>query len=59
VYCTVDPLAAVIDGFRRSVLYGQAPRWGLVALAGASSLIVLVGGYLIFRRLEGGIADIA
>ena len=58
-YCIVDPLAAVIDGFRRSVLYGQAPRWGLVALAGASSLAVLVGGYLIFRRLEGGIADIA
>ena len=39
--------------------YGQAPRWGLVGLAGASSLVVLVGGYLIFRRLEGGIADIA
>jgi ABC-type polysaccharide/polyol phosphate export permease len=58
-YCVADPLAAVIDGFRRCALAGQAPRWNLVALAGASSLIVLVGGYLVFRRLEGGIADVA
>jgi ABC-2 type transport system permease protein/lipopolysaccharide transport system permease protein len=58
LYCALDPLGAVIDDFRRAVLYGQAPRWRLLAAATVTSLLVLVGGYLIFRRLERNVADV-
>ena len=58
-YCAVNPLAAVIDGYRRVVLQGKAPAWDLMAPAAATSLVVLIVGYYIFRRLEGGIADVA
>jgi ABC-type polysaccharide/polyol phosphate export permease len=59
LYCAVNPLAAVIDGYRRVVLLGKAPAWDLLLPAAATSTVVLIGGYLIFRRLEGGIADVA
>jgi ABC-type polysaccharide/polyol phosphate export permease len=58
-YCAIDPLAAVIDGYRRVVLQGKAPAWNLLLPAAATSMVVLIAGYYIFRRLEGGIADVA
>ena len=27
VYCTLNPMAPVIDSYRRVILYGQAPQW--------------------------------
>jgi ABC-type polysaccharide/polyol phosphate export permease len=57
-YCAVNPMAAVIDNCRRVVLWGRPPNWHLLAPAAVTSLLVLVGGYMLFRRLEGGIADV-
>jgi ABC-type polysaccharide/polyol phosphate export permease len=58
-YVALDPLAAVIDAYRRTVLYGRPPAPGLLVLAAVASAIVLVGGYAVFKRLETGIADVA
>lgn len=58
-YCFANPIAPVIDGFRRAVLYGQQPQWGLVGLGTASSVLVLLAGYWYFKRAEAGIADVA
>lgn len=58
-YCLLNPLGPVIDGFRRTVLYGQAPQWGYLGLAALTSVAVLVVGYLLFKRLEKGFADVA
>jgi ABC-2 type transport system permease protein/lipopolysaccharide transport system permease protein len=55
----VNPLAPVIDGYRRAVLQGLPPRWGLLALGAIGALVYLVAGYTVFKRLEGGIADVA
>lgn len=59
LYAIVNPIAPVIDGLRRSVLLGQTPRLDLVALAAASSAMLLVLAYRLFKRLETGIADVA
>jgi ABC-type polysaccharide/polyol phosphate export permease len=59
LYAALNPLAAVIDGYRRVVLYGVAPRSDLLLLAGGTALAVLVLGYMLFKRLEAGIADVA
>jgi ABC-type polysaccharide/polyol phosphate export permease len=58
-YSAVNPLAPVIDGFRRVLLAGEYPRWNLVGPAAASSIVLLVAAYAIFKRLEVGFADIA
>jgi ABC-type polysaccharide/polyol phosphate export permease len=58
-YSFLNPLAPVIDGVRRVLLDGQSPRWDLVAAGATTATVVLVGGYLLFKRLETGLADIA
>jgi ABC-type polysaccharide/polyol phosphate export permease len=59
LYVFLNPLAAVIDGYRRAVLYGRPPSLSLLAVAAVSSVVVLTGGYAAFKRLETGIADVA
>lgn len=55
----VNPLAPVIEGYRQTVLFGSLPDWDLVGIAAAASAVWLVGGYLLFKRLETGFADVA
>lgn len=59
LYALLNPLAPVIDGYRRTVLLGLPPRWTLLAVGAASSATVLLVGYMIFKRLEVNFADVA
>jgi ABC-2 type transport system permease protein/lipopolysaccharide transport system permease protein len=58
-YSVVNPLAPVMDGYRRVVLYGHPPQWGLVLPAAASALVTLAVGYIVFKHLETHFADYA
>jgi ABC-2 type transport system permease protein/lipopolysaccharide transport system permease protein len=55
----INPNAAVIDGLRRSVLWGEAPDAGLTIIAAAVSVVWLIGSFLLFKRLETGFADVS
>jgi ABC-type polysaccharide/polyol phosphate export permease len=59
VYSALNPLAPVIDGYRRTILWGQPPDWHLLLPGAAVSLVVLVVGYAVFKRMEPGFADYA
>ncbi|GGO96183.1 ABC transporter permease [Wenjunlia tyrosinilytica] len=59
VYVGFNPLAAVIEGYRKAVLYGEYPDMRLSLIAAGGALVVLVGGYVFFKKLETGIADVA
>jgi ABC-2 type transport system permease protein/lipopolysaccharide transport system permease protein len=59
LYSTLNPLAPVIDGYRRAVLFGQAPSWDLVLPGAATAVVVLVAGYATFKKLETWFADVA
>ena len=59
LYCAANPLAPVIDGYRRTVLLGQAPDWHLLLPGSITATALLVIGYVVFKRLEPGFADYA
>jgi len=59
IYVTLNPVAMVIDGLRLTVLVGVAPNFLYLGLSAASSLIVCVGGYALFKQLETGFADVS
>jgi len=59
IYSVLNPLVPVMNGLRETVLLGHGPDWTLQGIGIGSSLVVLVGGYLLFKRLETGLADIA
>lgn len=58
-YSALNPIAPVIDGLRRSVLQGSAPRLGLLLIGALSAMVQLFVFYRIFKRLETGMADVA
>jgi ABC-2 type transport system permease protein/lipopolysaccharide transport system permease protein len=59
IYAAVNPLGPVIDGYRRVLLDGHAPEWDLLGPAAVSSVVVFLGGYKLFKRLETHFADVA
>ena len=59
LYALLNPLAPVIDGYRRTILLGLPPQWNLLAVGAASSVTLLFVGYMIFKRLEVNFADVA
>ena len=58
-YSAINPLVPVIDGLRSTVLDGVPPNWASLGAGAASSLVYLCGGFMLFKRLEVGMADIA
>jgi len=58
VYSFANPMAPIIDSYRRTVLYGQPPQWLYLGAGAVTSLVLLAGGLRIFKRLELGIADL-
>ncbi len=59
IFAALNPLAPVIDGLRRGILFGKPPQLIPTLVGAASSVIVLVVGFVVFKRMEGGLADIA
>ncbi len=59
VYVIFDPIAAVIDGLRRTLLYHQSPDLPFLAAAGVSSTVFLIGAYFVFKKLETRFSDVA
>jgi ABC-2 type transport system permease protein/lipopolysaccharide transport system permease protein len=59
LYVFLDPPAMVIDALRQTVLYGHPPNMTYLGLSSLSTVIVLVGGYLLFKQLETGFADVS
>ena len=59
VYSAVNPLGPVIQSFRDTVLLGQAPKVGLLTIAFFSSIVWVVVGWVVFKKMEPGFSDVA
>lgn len=53
----LNPMAAMMDTYRRVALLGQSPQWGYLGLATICSIVVLVVGYRMFKKLEPVFAE--
>jgi lipopolysaccharide transport system permease protein len=54
----LNPMAGLIDSYRRVILSGQVPQWHYLALAAVVSVLLFLGGYYYFKQVEVGFADI-
>jgi len=57
-YYMLNPMAGIIDSYRRVVLYGEPPVPGYLGLSAGFALALFVIGYLTFNRLEKSFADV-
>jgi lipopolysaccharide transport system permease protein len=56
-YAILNPVAAAIDALRHAVVAGSWPEPLITGGALAWSLVLLGGGYTLFKRLERGFSD--
>jgi lipopolysaccharide transport system permease protein len=54
----LNPMAGIIDGYRRVLVMAQAPQLNYVAIAATVSLAMLLIGYVFFKRTERDFADL-
>lgn len=54
----LNPMAVLIDAYRRVILFGQLPDWGWLGFAAVVSIFILILGYRFFKRAENRFADL-
>ena len=54
----LNPMAGIIDGYRRALVMGQPPLMPALALATVISFAILILGYFVFKRTEPLFADL-
>lgn len=57
-YFSLNPMAAIIDGYRRAILQQQPPQLSYLLLAALVSCLLVWLGYKYFKHLEREFADI-
>jgi lipopolysaccharide transport system permease protein len=57
-YYFSNPMAGIIDGYRRALVMGQTPQMSTFLLATLTSIVILVLGYALFKRVEPLFADL-
>ncbi|HXE52841.1 MAG TPA: ABC transporter permease [Tepidisphaeraceae bacterium] len=57
-YMIVDPLAGLVEAFRWSLLGGGTVHWGYVVYSAVFSLVALLVGAIMFKRMERKFADV-
>lgn len=58
LYYLLNPMAPIVDNFRKVTVEGQTPDWGELGLAAIISLIVFLLSYIFFKSREKVFADI-
>lgn len=53
----LNPLAPLIDGLAKCIVYGSPPNLPWVAYSGAVAVVSLVGGFYLFKRWEPAFAE--
>jgi lipopolysaccharide transport system permease protein len=54
----LNPMAGVVEAFRAAVLGTSSPATGMLAVSVAVTLVLLLGGFAYFRRVEQIFADV-
>ena len=57
-YYFLNPMAAIIDGYRRVLVMAEPPRWPALGIAALVSVVILLAGYAFFKYTEPLFADL-
>jgi ABC-type polysaccharide/polyol phosphate export permease len=55
---SLNPLSAIVEGFRTSIVFGRAPDWTLTATASAIVAVLFIGAFAMFKRMDKYFADV-
>lgn len=58
IWMYLNPLTAIIQQFRQVVLFGEQPDWLVLGIYAVIAFAIMLFGYVFFRRVQGGFADV-
>lgn len=53
----VNPMVSIMDTYRKVALQGQEPMWNYLGITAIVSIVTLVVGYRLFKKLEPAFAE--
>jgi lipopolysaccharide transport system permease protein len=54
----LNPLSAIVEGFRSVLVFGRAPDWGLTAVSASMTLVLFAAAFVSFKRMDKYFADV-
>ena len=54
----VNPLTAIVEGFRASIVFNRAPDWSLVSISSAIILVLFIAAFTMFKYMDKYFADV-
>lgn len=54
----LNPMVPVMDTYRKVALQGEPPMWGYLGISATISVLALIVGYRVFKRLEPAFAEL-
>ena len=54
----LNPLTAIVEGFRSSLIFNRAPDWNVVAISAAITLVLFVSAFVMFKKVDKYFADV-
>ena len=54
----LNPLSAVVEGFRSVLVFGRAPDWTLTAISASMAVAIFGGAFVMYKRMDKYFADV-
>ena len=54
----LNPLTAIVEGFRSSLIFGRAPDWSIVWMSAAITLALFASAFVMFKKMDKYFADV-
>jgi lipopolysaccharide transport system permease protein len=54
----LNPLTAIVEGFRSSLVFGRAPDWRIVSVSTAITVVLFASAFVMFKRMDKYFADV-
>src|SRR6478735_3758697 len=55
---TLNPLTAIVEGFRSSLVFDRPPDWTVVAISATVTVVLFCAAFVMFKRVDKYFADV-
>jgi lipopolysaccharide transport system permease protein len=54
----LNPLTAIVEGFRSSLVFGRAPDWNVMAISAVMTFVLFTSAFVMFKQMDKYFADV-
>lgn len=58
LFLSLNPMTGIVEGIRKALLLQAAPEFTATVTSAITSILILLFGYFLFKKLEKGFADV-